>query len=44
MGEDKYVGLSRKYYLGEIKPPTAEQMEVLLEVVLKEGLQGQIGG
>lgn len=44
MGQDKYIGLNREYYLEEIKPPSENHMEMLLEVVLKQGLQGQIGG
>ena len=44
LGRDKYIGLGREYTLEEIEPPSKEQMEELLKVVLQEGLRGQIGG
>ena len=44
MGIDKYSGLGRGYTLEEILPPSATQMDRLLEVVNKQGLKGQIGG
>ncbi len=44
MGQDKYTGLNRPYILDGIKTLSSEHMDMLLEVVLKEGLKGQIGG
>lgn len=44
LGRDKYYGLGRTYSLEEIEPPTKELMNRLLEVVIQEGLKGQIGG
>ena len=44
MGTDKYTGLSRDYALKEIIPPSAKEMETLLEIVLQQGLEGHIGG
>ena len=44
LGKDKYYGLGRKYTLEEIEPPSKELMNELLQVVLDEGLKGQIGG
>ncbi len=43
-GADKYKGLGRTYELEEIKPPSAEKMEKLLQIVNETGLDGQIGG
>lgn len=44
MGIDKYKGLGRTYTLADIKPPTDEWMEKLLNIVHNAGLKGQIGG
>jgi len=44
LGKDKYAGLGRTYSLEEIEPPSKELMQSLLQVVLDEGLKGQIGG
>ena len=44
LGRDKYYGLGRTFSLEEIEPPTKELMNRLLEVVIQEGLKGQIGG
>ena len=44
LGKDKYYGLGRSYFLEEIEPPSKELMNELLQVVLQEGLKGQIGG
>ena len=44
LGKDKYYGLGRTYELEHIEPPSKELMNELLEVVLNEGLKGQIGG
>ncbi len=44
LGKDKYDGIGRSYTLNEIEPPSKETMNKLLQVVLDEGLKGQIGG
>ena len=44
LGRDKYYGLNRTYTMEEIEPPSKELMNELLEVVISEGLKGQIGG
>ncbi|MBM6839101.1 glycyl-radical enzyme activating protein, partial [Clostridium saudiense] len=44
MGQDKYTGLNRSYILDGINTLSSEHMDMLLEVVLNEGLKGQIGG
>ncbi|MBQ0124975.1 MAG: glycyl-radical enzyme activating protein, partial [Clostridiales bacterium] len=44
LGKDKYAGLGREYTLNDIEPPSKELMQELLDVVLSEGLRGQIGG
>ena len=44
MGQDKYTGLNRKYIMEGIDILSNEYMNMLLEVVLEEGLEGQIGG
>ena len=44
MGEDKYFGLNRQYLLKGLNYPTNNQMNDLLEIVKKEGFNGQIGG
>ena len=44
LGQDKYEGLSRKYELSEITPPSNEKMNYLKEVAESSGLKIQIGG
>ncbi len=44
MGRDKYEGLGRGYPMGEVPPPTGEQMERLAAVAKGYGLAVQIGG
>lgn len=44
LGEDKYYGLGRDYFLKDILPPSNETMENLLEVAKTTGLHVQIGG
>ena len=44
LGSDKYEGLSRKYLLPDIEPPTKEKMEYLKSVAEESGLKIQIGG
>ncbi|MCQ2478060.1 MAG: glycyl-radical enzyme activating protein [Clostridia bacterium] len=44
LGLDKYKGLGRKYELENILPPDDGHMKELLEITLKYGLKGQIGG
>lgn len=45
LGQDKYTGLGREYPMGDVKPPTNEKMEILLETAKKaSGLECQIGG
>lgn len=44
LGKDKYAGIGRSYTLEEIEPPSKELMKELLDVVISEGLKGQIGG
>ena len=44
LGKDKYYGLGRVYELEHIEPPSKELMNELLDVVLSEGLKGQIPG
>lgn len=44
MGRDKYEGLGRPYLMGDIKPPSAEQMERLLRVCEGFGLIARLGG
>ncbi len=43
-GRDKYDGLGREYLMGDIEPPTAEKMELLLDTAKRYGLKAQIGG
>lgn len=43
-GADKYKGLGREYLMGDIKPPSDEKMNLLLEAAKKSGLKAQIGG
>ena len=44
LGTDKYKSLGRGYRLPDITPPSAEHMEMLKNVVEREGLSCQIGG
>lgn len=44
LGQDKYSGLGRDYFMAHIVPPTNEHMEMLREVALATGLEVQIGG
>ena len=44
LGYDKYVGLDREYKMGDVKPPSGEQMERLRRVAEQEGLTAVIGG
>ncbi len=45
LGQDKYEGLGREYLMGDVLPPTNEQMERLRQVVLRVSkLDCQIGG
>lgn len=44
MGRDKYDGLDRPYPMGDVEPPTAEQMQRLEAVAKRYGLITQIGG
>ena len=44
LGRDKYYGLGRTYSIEELEPPSKELMNKLLDVVLQEGIKGQIGG
>ena len=44
LGYDKYVGLDREYGMGDVKPPSNEQMERLRRVAEREGLKAIIGG
>ena len=44
LGYDKYVGLDREYGMGDVKPPSNEQMERLRQVAEREGLKAIIGG
>ncbi len=44
MGRDKYAGLGREYWMGDIKSPTNELMEVLKQTAQQFGLTVQIGG
>lgn len=44
LGQDKYAGLNRPYGMGDVLPPTKEQMQELLAEVTRTGLKGQIGG
>lgn len=45
LGQDKYEGLSREYLMKDIVPPSAEQMQMLLQTAVREsGLDCQIGG
>ena len=44
LGRDKYSGLGREYPMGDLQPPSAEKMELLLETAKSYGLKAQIGG
>ena len=45
LGQDKYEGLGRPYLMGDIVPPTNEQMEGLLKTAVRaSGMECQIGG
>lgn len=45
LGQDKYEGLGREYFMKEILPPSAERMQSLLETAKKSsGLDCVIGG
>lgn len=45
LGQDKYAGLGREYLMGDVKPPTNEQMQELLGVAAAiSGIDCQIGG
>lgn len=45
LGQDKYDGLGREYLMGDVLPPTNEQMERLRQAVLRVSkLDCQIGG
>ncbi len=44
LGYDKYVGLSREYGMGDVRPPQNEQMERLRRVAEAEGLIAIVGG
>lgn len=45
LGQDKYTGLNREYLMGDVKPPTNEHMEKLLEIAeMTSGIECQIGG
>ena len=43
-GMDKYKGLNRPYLMGDIKPPSDEKMNLLMNKVISMGLKCQIGG
>ncbi len=44
MGRDKYEGLDRPYLMGDVPPPTAEQMQRLLRICEQHGLTTHLGG
>ena len=44
MGRDKYEGLGREYLMGDVPSPTAEHMQILLEVCRNKGLTAHLGG
>ena len=45
LGQDKYEGLGRPYLMGDVEPPSKEQMETLKKAVhAVSGLDCQIGG
>ncbi len=45
LGQDKYNGLNREYLMGDVEPPSNEQMERLLDIAEQtSGIECQIGG
>ena len=44
MGRDKYAGLGREYLMGDIKSPTKEHMQRLVEKAESYGLKAFVGG
>ena len=44
LGYDKYVGLSRKYLMGDLKTPDNTKMQELVKAAEGEGLKVTIGG
>ena len=44
MGRDKYTGLGREYGMGDLKSPTNELMNILVQTAEKYGLKAKIGG
>lgn len=45
LGQDKYEGLGRAYLMGDVLPPTGEQMQRLQKAAIRvSGLDCQIGG
>lgn len=44
MGRDKYTGLGREYGMGDLKSPTNELMNILVQTAEKYGLKARIGG
>ena len=44
MGRDKYTGLGREYGMGDLKSPTNELMNVLVQTAEQFGLKARIGG
>lgn len=44
LGYDKYIGLGRKYEMGDVSVPTKEKMEILRKVAEKCGITATIGG
>ncbi len=45
LGQDKYTGLNRDYPMGDVKPPSKEAMQTLLQTAMQaSGIECQIGG
>lgn len=45
LGQDKYAGLGREYFMGDVNPPSDELMQELLHTARQaSGLECQIGG
>lgn len=45
LGQDKYAGLGREYLMGDVLPPSNEQMQALLKTAeAASGVECQIGG
>ncbi len=44
MGQDKYEGLGRPYLMGEVSPPSNEQMQKLISVCERYNLITHLGG